>query len=90
MSEDPLIFKYEIRPFADILMPRDAEILSVGEQNGALMLWAAVDPDKPTGQRVIHVVPTGTPIRVATRTLIGNVQMRNGLVFHIFDGGYRT
>lgn len=64
---------------------RYARALSVGEQDGQLVLWAAVDPSHASdaGVLIIRIYGTGNPHSLRGR-FIGTVQMTDGLVWHIF------
>jgi hypothetical protein len=84
------VFKYEI-PIEDeptVRLPRGAGILSVGQQNGGLFLWALVDPSvTETERRVFRIAGTGHEIAEAEGlSFIGTVFMcGSALVFHIFE-----
>ena len=85
------IYKYEI-PVTDtavVTMPRWAEILKIGEQNNDLFLWAIVDPGNDPINRVFYVRGTGHPMTGYEGSYLGTVQMRSGLVWHVFDPGVR-
>lgn len=88
------VFKYKLRPVAVLFveMPVSAQILSVGVQDDEIVLWALLpNSDSPTRPRSISVVGTGwvIPNHIDLRTFIGTVQIpSNGLVFHVFDGGF--
>lgn len=69
------------------------KILSVGEQNGQLVLWAVIETDEPfSDSAVIEIRGTGHPICEEDNLIdlykyynfIGTVQSFNGLVWHIF------
>lgn len=81
------IFKYELA-HTDVHikhLPCDCTILSVQEQNGALVMWAEVDPDSEYIRMNIYIVGTGNPMPEGANTYIGTVQMSNGLVWHVFS-----
>lgn len=89
------IFKYPIVGNArnnEIEMPAGAEILSVGQQNGDLYLWAIVNPQKDLVVRSIAVVLTGETYAPAEGPFkfIGTVQIPNRIigeyVVHVFEG----
>ena len=70
-----------------IEMPRGAKVLSVGNQNGKLAIWAEVDTDYShrTETRRFRVAGTGHPLNETCR-FIGTVQFESGsLVFHIYE-----
>jgi hypothetical protein len=71
----------------EIKVPVGADLLSVGEQDGDIVLWAAVDPDcEPTATRQITIVGTGKTIPDGILRFIGTVQKQSGTVYHIFEG----
>ena len=85
------VYKYVI-PLVDqprLRMPRKADILSVGEQLGQLVLWARVDTDYPDVTRALRVYGTGHPAPDAQiHQFVGTVQTDGGsLVWHVFDQG---
>ena len=82
------VWKYEL-PGADIVtreLPFGAKVLSVGEQNGRIMLWALVNPNAvDMVERRFRVAGTGHPVEPTLDFLfIGTVQFGNGLVFFSF------
>lgn len=93
------IFKYEIEApefrsdLADtkykvqVLLPKGAQILSVGAQGYEMYLWAKVDSEQALEQRSLYVMPTGRDLPEALGTFLGRVDLQSqGLVFHIFNG----
>jgi hypothetical protein len=84
------VFKYLI-PVDDeptVRLPLGARILSVGQQNGVMFLWALVNPgEQRTERRTLRVAGTGHEIAdVDELQFIGTVHMHGGaLVFHIFE-----
>jgi len=82
------IFKYNIpiTDEADIIMPRNARILSVAQGGQfALSVWALVDTDMPRTSRKFYVYGTGNPAPHAdTQIYVGTVPMSNGFVWHLF------
>ena len=69
-------------------MPLHAEILSCGEQNGSLVIWAYVNTDEPLEKRQILTVFTGEDnfnLAAEYRKFIGTVQLYTGIVVHVFD-----
>lgn len=82
------IFKYQIgvTGIQSVPMPEGAKILAVQTQYGVPVIWAMVDPDKPTTDVVIvtvgtgHIVPVEGPLHH-----IGTYQMDEGrFVGHVF------
>lgn len=86
------IYKFEITSRV-VPMPAGAVLLHVGEQHighdsYALFVWAKVDTTQPCVSRHLEVVGTGWDDRDGgDGKLVGTVQQRSGLVFHIFDHG---
>ena len=81
------VYKYKIQPFNEThYFPDGARILSVGEQDGDMFVWALVNSNIPAETpRRIKAYGTGHPIEDGNRVFIGTVQMQNGLVFHFFE-----
>lgn len=68
-------------------MPKDAQILSVANQDGTLCLWAKVDASKQVETRFIEIIGTGNPIPQdmgVDRSFIGTVLM-DPFVWHVFE-----
>ena len=86
-----VIFKYELLPNAQLYLPKDAKILSVGVQSGSIMLWALVDSDEMSLEfRNIIILGTGfhIPDEYKDAKFIGTVFMNKGLkqlVWHVFE-----
>jgi hypothetical protein len=84
------IWKFELpnESVGSLVMPRGAKLLSVGEQRGAMVLWAAVDPKAETVIRKVQVIGTGWPNQEIPPIFVGTVLLAAGaLVFHVFDLG---
>lgn len=81
-----VIYKYRITD--NMEMPKDAQIIRVGEQDGELVLWAIVTVGSSNVRRYIYVIGTGreTDFDLRAATYHGTVQQSNGLVWHIFEG----
>ena len=45
-----------------VMMPRVAQIVMVGSQNGQPFLWAIVDTEHPLVERRYRLIATGQPI----------------------------
>jgi hypothetical protein len=80
------VFKYNLpwTDHADIRMPVGSLPLSVGVQDGQLMLWALVAPDGDEAWRVFRIAGTGHSITEEHIRFIGTVH-HQGLVFHVFE-----
>lgn len=84
------VWKYELKVDDGpqiINMPAFAQVLTVQEQHGRLMLWAKVNTTVKLDQRVFHVVGTGHPHDwMAEADYIGTLQAMNGtLIWHVFE-----
>jgi hypothetical protein len=84
-----VIWKYplEVTGYQEVSVPRDAEFLHVGSQNGQVCAWALVDPSKGVETVPIHIVGTGNPMLPEGdwRYHLGTVQ-HGEFVWHIFIG----
>lgn len=84
------VWKFSLpQPVCAVSMPVDAEILSVAEQDGALVVWAlcSPDPEAPVADRRFAAINTGGAAPTPAHGLfIGTVQMqRSGVVWHVFE-----
>lgn len=77
------IYKYQLTGTNTLNLGEGYKFLHVGEQNGEVYLWAAVDPMAEPLSVTFVIVGTGQNIP-ADYPHIGTVQMNNGLVWHIF------
>jgi hypothetical protein len=81
-------FELEVTDLQEVVMPSGAEILSVGNQDGKLCLWAMVSP---TATQDIEIIGTGNTIphtpSYVERVLIGTVIMPP-FVWHVFERHY--
>lgn len=80
------IYKYKLKitDIQCVSLPEGAELLSVGNQNGNLCLWARVDPDRPEETLTIEIIGTGNPIPEAKRSFIGTVII-DPFVWHVYE-----
>lgn len=78
-------FPLAITDRQDIRMPIGARILSVGNQEDVLTLWARVDPKAKLVPTTIAIYGTGNPIGTpeSDEVHIGTVQM-GPLVWHCY------
>lgn len=83
------IYKYQLASagYQEVKLPAGGKILSVAKQHGQLVMWARVNPAKPTKPRGIIIKGTGQPISVGELgEFIGTVLMEGGaLVLHVFE-----
>ena len=74
--------------YQTVKMPKGAEILNAGFQNGQLVLWAKVYPEHGLEDRVIEIFGTGVEMPSLgpgqERIYISTLQM-NGYALHIFE-----
>jgi hypothetical protein len=84
-----VIYKYELRPLSFARVPKGAKVLAAGAQGEEIVAWLLVDPDAPHVSRMLAAHPTGVELPHAFNDceFVGTVQMADGLVFHVFDGG---
>lgn len=91
-----VIHKYTIEPAGPtrVAMPKDAKVLSVANQNEAVVVWASHEiPDDQLSSdpadytyKVFWAVPTGQPFPNDPVTFLGTAQLANGrYVAHIFE-----
>jgi hypothetical protein len=85
------ILKYhlEITDEQSLFIPPPAILLTVGEQAGGLYVWALVDPNRRPRAVDIYIYGTGNPTSDDPGRYIGTCQMKDGLVWHVFENGYR-
>ena len=86
------VWKYELSRTCTITVPCNSEIAHVGEQSDELYVWVVHYADnQPMVTRKLFVLGTGhsytqpTPDGFLEVDFIGTVQMRSGLVFHVFE-----
>lgn len=87
-SDGKKIFRYPLEKAKrqEVKMPKNALILSVGEQRGDLFLWAIVKENEPAESRVIDIHATGDPLPEEPQLFLGRVEFQGGsLVFHVFE-----
>lgn len=88
------IWKYpiEIDDRVDIEMPRNAQLIYVGDQAGQLTVWAMVDDRERPALRTLLIRGTGHPCP-DDAPYVGSAQVLRssgyGFVWHVFDGGER-
>jgi hypothetical protein len=85
------IYKYSLasKGSVHVDLPVGAQVLSVCEVAGELVVYAAIDPNTSnTEVHIFYVVGTGWPLahEVATvdNRFVGTVPMSDGLVWHVF------
>jgi hypothetical protein len=86
------IFKYRL-PFmevAQVEMPTGAAIVRVDGLDGALWIWAVVDPDAPIETRIFHLFKTGAEMPDDIDTYIyhgcGAIHIQMELMLYVFEG----
>jgi hypothetical protein len=82
------IWKYQLPriPHTRFVLPRGAEIIHVGAQEGTLFLWALVDTEARPEAREIMLIGTGIPWPDLPRLHrhLGTVQLEE-FVWHVFE-----
>ena len=86
------IYKFAIdsTDFQRIKMPSGSSILCVDVVAEMVFIWAEVDTEAASSERVIHTVATGGPMPLVSERgpirYIGTYQLHGGpLVFHVFE-----
>lgn len=72
----------------DLTMPEGAELLGVGIEAGAAVVWALVDPDAPTEQRRFLAAHTGDtlPNFAGEAPFLGTAISSGGVIWHVWSG----
>jgi hypothetical protein len=87
MTNKRIIYKYLTLPYFEINVPVGSSILNVGEQDGDIYMWVCVPIDETKMVvRNFFTKPTGHVFDDNIVKFIGTVQLKSGLVFHIFEG----
>ena len=84
------IYKYKLplTDLSEISLPASGDVISVGDQQGELVLWVLVEPDEKMMLRTFRIAGTGHPLGFESPndvSFIGTVQQASGLVWHIFE-----
>ena len=66
-------------------LPEGATLLSTGVQNGAIVVWALVDPRYPTTRHLIYVAGTGQEQRFGGHWRFLGTVFQGLFVWHVFD-----
>lgn len=82
------IWKFPLMPggWQEVLMPKGAKPLAVGEQLREVVVWALVNSDAPKEPAYFQVVATGETISFPWETweYVGTVKQTNSLVWHVW------
>lgn len=87
------VWKFQLQAAPDvqrIQMPAGARLLSAGEQDNTLCIWALVDPEQPMVERHIRIAGTGHPLGAVNpgTAYVGRAEFADGaLQVHVFDLG---
>lgn len=83
-----VVWKFPLRRWSAFIdMPGGARILSAGEQDGELCVWALCDPDAPKESRYIAAINTGQRMPPPAGEFVATVRMMgSGTVWHVFEG----
>jgi hypothetical protein len=69
-----------------LMLPVQAELLSIQTQDGAPQMWALVDECAARELRTFATYGTGNPMPDDPGTYVGTYQLRGGaMVFHVFE-----
>lgn len=83
------VFKYSVMTLEDrvfVHMPKGAEILHLGTEQGALNMWARVDTEQPRERRCFRIAGTGHPMEADVGKHLGTFFLAgSALVFHVFE-----
>lgn len=82
------VYKYGIcYGLTETLLPKHAEILSIGSQGGNICMWAKVDDTVESELRKFFTTFTGRAIPDNEYLLdfIGTTTTDDGLVYHVFE-----
>jgi hypothetical protein len=80
-------FVLDVRPGGRCVLevPEVREFFDAGEQDGRIVLWAAVD--HAGGREEVSFTVVGTGWELPDGHYRGTVQMPDGLVWHVFEQG---
>ncbi len=82
------IWKFQLETIdkQELLMPIEAEVLTIQVQNEILCLWALVNTDANKEVRVFEIFGTGNPVNNENKKYIGSYQLMKGaFVGHVFE-----
>lgn len=71
-------------PSQTFRIPKDAEVLSVGAQNGQICLWALVHTSRKPEERHFEAVNTGPKIDAELKAFLGRATV-GPIEWHIFE-----
>lgn len=77
----PLPYENEIV----LMLPAGAEVLHIGMQNGGVVLWALLNPERPVTTRNFRLRGTGHPIDGLVTHVGSTIDEERGLVWHVFE-----
>lgn len=80
-------YPFEVSGRFSILIPKDAQILSVQTQNETPCIWALVNIEAKDEERDFTIIGTGHPVEVLPEMkFIGTFQLEGGtFVGHLFE-----
>lgn len=81
------IFKYVIPEISvvEVQVYEPFKVLSIGMQNGKIVLWATADDTRAKIARRFYVLDTGQEMPEAVGCYYGTVTDSNGYVSHVFE-----
>lgn len=81
-----VIWKWEISIGYTVMMPADAQILTVQMQGQSACIWALCDRNAELKERHLAIYATGQELPEEPGEYIGTFQAHGGaLVFHVFE-----
>lgn len=78
------VWKYHLLPNCRLVMPTEAQILTIAAQGADICLWALVDPTRPSEWRNFRVYGTGHQVDDTPSRFLGTA-FSDGMVFHAFE-----
>ena len=101
-NDQRIIYKYRLQDGGvTVIKGWFTRVVHVGEQDGELMIWMEnsltkgdaqgnqIPRDEPQIEVTIYVIGTGWPYSAGVGKHVGTVQMKNGLVWHVFISDVR-
>ena len=77
------VYKYALGR-GDVVMPRNARVLTVNAQNGEFYLWAEVDTEQETEIRHFDTYGTGWEIKNTNCRFVGTI-FEGAFVWHVYE-----
>lgn len=78
-------FQFDLSESLTIMMPKQAQIIKVENQNGFPCIWAIVDTNAPKQERRFMVVWTGHPFDYGHDVFHVGTFVQEQFVWHLFE-----